>query len=396
MSKQIIIKSFNSSGTYIGNINDATFDNFSKNINGGLSELIIKLTRTIDNFNSADDVTIGNKIEIWITDKDTGNTAIKIYSGFVEQQNPIIDGSEHHVEIVCYSMVAKLKSDILKEAAQTTLYTKATVGLTITSTDIAAAEIADITKAIVDKYNAVTTAFNLFYNINGVSTIQTTGNNMKFVFEAVTYFEAIEKCRQTAPQNWYWILNASDQIEFKPISGSADHIFVLNKNIKNIRVSNAADGVKNILLLWCANGGANPYKQYKNNTSIATYGRRVEKQIDSNVSDEMTMNNIGDSFINENKDPKIRIELEIADNNENDKGYNIESINPGDTCRIVGLDVDGMTFGENMIIKQVEYRLTSVRLTIETEKTFDIQQFILNLNDKLIKTQSEGIEVSYV
>ena len=396
MSKQIIIKSFNSSGAYIGNINDATFDNFNKNINGGLSELIIKLARTIDNFNSAGDVTIGNKIEIWITDEDTGNTAIKIYSGFVEQQNPIIDGDEHYVEIVCYSMVAKIKNDILKSSAQTTLYTKATVGLTITSADLAAAEIADIVMAIIDKYNAVNTSFNLFYNLNGIDTVQDTGNDMKFKFEAMTYFEAIEKCRMAAPQNWHWILNANNEIEFKPISGSADHIFVLNKDIKSIRASKTADGVKNILLLWCANGGANPYKQYKNDTSIATYGRRVEKQIDSNVSDEMTMNNIGDSFINENKDPKIRIELEIADNNESDKGYNIESIEPGDTCKITGLDVDDIEFGENMIIKEVIYQLTSVRLIIETEKEFDMQKFVLDLSDNFMETKSEGIPESYV
>ena len=398
MAKQIIIKSYNSSGTYIGNINDATFDNFSKMINGGLSELILKLARTIDTFNATGDVTIGNKIEIWIIDEDTGNTAIKIYSGFVEQHNPIIDGDEHYVEIVCYSMVSKIKNDILKESAQTKLYTKATVGLTITALDLAAAEIADVVMAIIDKYNAVNTAFNLFYNLNGIDTVQDTGNDMQSIFEAMTYFEAIEKCRAAAPQNWHWILNANNEIEFKPISASADHTFVLSKDIKSIRASKTADGVKNILLLWSSNGGGagtDVYKQYTDDASISLYGRRVEKQIDHSIYDEITMDNIGNSFINENKDPKIRIELEIADNNESDKGYNIESIEPGDTCKIVGLDVDGIVFGTNMIIKEVIYQLTSVRLIIETEKEFDMQKFVLDLSDNLLETKSEGIPPSY-
>jgi len=400
MAKEITIKSFNSSGVYIKNINDATFDSFTKAINGGLSELTIRLARAIDNFNSAGDVTIGNKIEVWIYDEDTGMAGVKIYTGFVEQQNPIIDGNDRYVEIVCYSMVAKIKNDILKDSAQTKLYTKATDGLTVTFADIAAAEISDIVKSIIDKFNAVNTAFNLFYNTNGVSTVQTTGNNMMFQFEAMTYFEAIEKCREVAPQNWHWIINASDEIEFKPISGAADHTFVLNKDIKSLRASKTADGIKNILLLWCnkADGGtpAGPlYKQYKDDASISLYGRRVEKTIDHSIYDETTMDNIGNSFVNENKEPKIRLEIEIIDNNENDKGYNIENIDPGDTCRIVGLDVDGITFGENMIIKEVDYRLTSVKLVIETENNFDMQKFILNLSKDLLVTQSENMPESY-
>lgn len=394
MAKQITIKSFNSAGTYIGNIIDATFESFSKTLNGGLSELIIKLARTIDNFNPNSDVSIGNKIEIWVNDEDTDSEGIKIYSGFIEQQNPIVDGDDHYVEIICYGVVSKLKNDYLKEVAQTTLYSIATTGLTTALISQAAAEIADILKAIIDKYNAVQTAFNIFYNLSGVETIEDSGNNMQYTFEALTYFEAIEKCRAAAPENWYWYLDAEDRIYFKAPSSSADHDFTLGKNIKSIKISKTADAIKNVILIWDGQAGGT-YNHYENSASITTYGRRVEKKVDANIKDSATMDNIGNSFLNENKDPKVRMELEIADNNENALGYDIESIEPGDTCRIVGLDVDGIVLGENMIIKEVIYQLTSVRLIIDMEKTYDMQQNILKIESELAEQRSEGIPESY-
>ena len=78
---------------------------------------------------------------------------------------------------------------------------------------------------------------------------------------------------------------------------------------------------------------------------------------DSNIKDEDTMDNIGAAFINENKDTKVRIEIELIDNNESNLGYDIESIEPGDTCRIVGVTPDENIFNENVIIQEVNWRL---------------------------------------
>lgn len=381
MAKTITIKSFNSSGTFIKNITDATFEGFRKVINGGVGDLTLKLARKIDAFNTNSDVSIGNRIDVWIHDEDTGSAGTMVYSGYVEQQNPILDGGQEHVEIICLGITSKLNNDILKTGSQTTLYTKATDGLTTTSASQAAAEIADTLKKVIDYFNAANASFPIYYNLTGTSTIQTASQNINYKFEALTYSDVLEKCRLAAPQNWYWYLDSDGQIYFKAPSSTADHTFTLNKDIKSIKASKSADSIKNIVLLYSSTPPA--YRQYKDDVSIASYGRRVKFMNDANIKDTATMDNIGNAYVNENKNPKSRVELEIIDNNESDKGYDIESIKPGQTCRIVGITVSESIFGENMIIKEVIWTPFKATLIIETEKEFDINRYILQIEKKV-------------
>jgi len=394
MAKTINIKSYDSAGVFIKNISDANFNSFKKTINGGLSNLTFKLARKVDNFNTNNDVSVGNIIEIWIIDGDTTSEGILIYKGYIEQQNIFVDGGSEYVEIVCFGLVSKLKNDILKSGSQTKLYTKATDGLTITVADVAPAEVADILKEIIDLYNINNPTFPIYYNPAGVSTIETTLVNMKYYFNAVGYLEAIERCREVAPQNWYWYMGSDNIIYFKPISSVADHQFNLSQHIKRITASKSADSVKNVILIY--NGDAT-YKQYKDDASIAIYGRRVEQLTDSNIKDSTTMDNLGAAFINENKDPKIRIEVELIDNNESNLGYDIESINPGQTCMIVGLTPDENIFTENMIIKEVNWSLTKATIVIETEKNYNFDRLILDIERKLkdLTTDTGNIPETY-
>ena len=395
MAKAIKIKSYNSAGTFIGLILDATFEGFKKVINGGVGDLTFRLARKIDDFNLLDDVSIGNKIEIWVTDKDTGIEGILVYSGFVEQQNPLVDGGVEYVDIICLGIISKLTQDILKSGSQTTLYTKTTDGLTTTIGDLSAAEIADAVTAIIDFFNTNNPLFPISYESAGISTILNTGNFINYQFEALYYLNAIEKCREVAPQYWHWYIGADNIFNFKTISNSADHTFSLSKDINRITASKSADSVKNILLLF--NGDAT-YKQYKDDTSIATYGRRAKQMTDSNIKDEDTMDNIGAAFINENKDTKVRIEIELIDNNESNLGYDIESIEPGDTCRIVGVTPDENIFNENMIIQEVNWRLGSAIIVVETEKLYGFDRLILDIEkkvDELDKNSGSVLPASY-
>jgi hypothetical protein len=389
MAKIVTIRSYDSMGTFIKNITDSTFSSFRKTINGGLSDLTLKLARKIDSFNPNLDVSLGNRIEVWVYDEDTGVDGLLIYSGYVEQQNPYIDGGQEYVEIVCFGLVSKLTSDVLKSGSQTRLYTKATDGLTITVADQNDAEVAEVLRAIVDYFNVNNPTFFITHNPNGIDSIVATGNNINYTFDAMTYLNSIEKCRSAAPQFWYWYLGADAMLNFKAISSTPDHTFLLSKEVKKIKASRSADSIKNILLL---SDGAGTYKQYKDDVSIALYGRRVKQMTDSNIKDSATMDNIGNSFIQANKDPKVRLEIEIIDSNESTKGYDIESIQPGQTCQIVGIDISENIFTSNMIIQEVTWELGKVTLTIDTEKTFDINKLILQIEKKVDTATNDVIE----
>lgn len=380
MSKILTIKSYSTAGVFVKIITDATFESFRKTINGGLSDLTLKLARKIDNFNTASDVTVGNRIEIWVYDEESGVPGILLYSGYIEQQNMVLNGGEEYVNIVCYGTVAKLNNDVLKETNYTRLYTKLNDGLTTTSASKSAAEVSDVIRAIIDRFNIANPDNHIYSDETGTDTITDSGNEMAYEFNAIVYFNALEICRNIAPQNWYWFLDSENYIHFKEISAIADHTFLLSKDVARIQASKAADSIKNVLLLFDGNA---TYKQYYDTQSIDLYGRRVKQITDSNIQDTATMDNIGASFLGENKDPKVRLEIDIIDSNESDKGYDIESIDPGDTCKITGITPDGQVFSDNMVIKEVMWTLGKATLTIETEKDFDISRFILDIKKQV-------------
>ena len=103
----------------------------------------------------------------------------------------------------------------------------------------------------------------------------------------------------------------------------------------------------------------------------------------------MDATKIADGLIDEHKDPDIKVKVEIIDNNYSTKGYDIESIEPGDTCSFVGFsDSLNETFKEGMIITEVEYHLDRVMLTIEplqasiADRIEEVARGLSSLNSK--------------
>ena len=395
--KKLFIKSYSTTGAFIKVINDFKVGGFSKEINVGISNMTLTLARKFDTFNVDGDVELGNRLELYVTDEDTGTVPRKIYTGYIEQQIPRIDGNTEYVDILCLSVASYLTQDILKSGAQTKLYTKATVGLTTALADIAAAEIADILKAIITFFQTANANLHLYYStsVGGVNTIETTGKTLFYTFEAMRYSDAIKKCQETAPQNWFWYIDENEIFNFKTPPASPTHTFLVGKDVSRIEVNKGLDSTKNIALVFASSVGGGTYKQYKDDTSIAQYGRRVKQINDNAIGDVTTMDNIGNSFVQENKDPRIRIVMDIVDNNESDQGYDIESIQPGETCQILGISPTSNLLTQNMIIQQVDWYDGRARVTIETRTDFDFDTFLLNLRKDIDQQSLDSIPESY-
>lgn len=390
MAKEIIIKSYTAAGVFVNNLQDATFDSFSKSVNGGLGDMTFRLSRKLDNFNVSGDVALGNRIDVWVFDEDSGNSGLKIYSGYIEQHNPGIDGGTEMVEILCKGVITQLNADILKSSNITTLYTDSTTGLK-TSASSNAAEVGAVVRAGIDLFIANNPSIPFGYDNSGVPTVETTGVNLNYKFVAQTYFDFLRKCLEAAPANWYFYVGADNILKFKAPAIAAEHTFLLTKDIKSIRVQKGVDSVKNILLLY--DGNLN-FKQYSDAQSITQYRRRVQVMTDDKIQDTATMDAIGAAFIAENKDARTRITLEIIDNNESEKGYNIEAIEPGQTCRITGITASDL-FTENMQITNVDYKLDRAILTLETRPYFDLNNFIVKLRKDVDEEQKENLPGSY-
>ena len=95
---------------------------------------------------------------------------------------------------------------------------------------------------------------------------------------------------------------------------------------------------------------------------------------------------IGNNSLDEHKDPEIRTEIEILDNNSEETGYDIESIQVGDTCSLRGFnELTSQTFEDNMTISEVRYSLDKVIIVL-WNKQVEVGRQISTINTKLDDT----------
>lgn len=221
--KQYFCKIFDINGYYIKSWSDASFDGFTQNINGGLGQCNIKLARKFDDFGEGNDVKLGNEVQIWVSDKDSGSMGRKIYSGFISKYEPFLDGIKEGVTITCLGYSAHLSHYPLMDSSSS--YTKA-----FSSLDCSA-----IMKGLIDNYRLFypysggqKTGFHrINYTESSTGSINmNTGNVISYTFANNTIYEAIEKIRQFAPANWWWYIGADNLLQFKEKPKQPTHNFV--------------------------------------------------------------------------------------------------------------------------------------------------------------------------
>lgn len=350
------------------------FRGFSKQLNGGPGECVLFLPVPFDY--DGNDVAVGNDVEIFVFDAQSSiasddGAGRRTYRGYISLIERSVDGAKEGLQIHLLGYYTLLGTDILKNGVQTTLYSHASSGLTTSSGSQGAADVGFLFRSMIDRYRAETANPKLYYN--GTNEIPNTGNDVTYTFQRKTYRQALDTLKGLAPEGVYWYADENGRITFREKPTSATHTFVFGKHFKSVRVEQSMEKVRNVLLLW---DGASLHKQYKDDLSIATYGRRAEALNDYGIADTDAADEIGAKFLAENKDPETKVICTILDNADDRKGYDIESIQPGDTCSFIGFSSTLTdTFRDNMLITRVAYSLESVEIEVELGKSglVDIQ-----------------------
>lgn len=389
--KKYIVKIYNSKGNYITSWSDVSFNGFKKTINGGLGECRIKLARRFDDFGEYEDVKLNNKVEIYCSDGDTSSEGDRIYSGFISNYSPSIRENREGVDVVLLGYVSKLATSILKNSTQVELKTDTSSGLT--TGDVASScEVRDVVKAIIDRYQAE--AVNPIINYSSTST-EDSGNTFTYTFNSKYYNEALEVCREYAPSNWWWFVDADNVLNFKPKPSKPDHYFVFGKHFKSINVEKNMENVINRVLFSSGDSERQILKLYSDTDSSDDYDDRWDLVTDNRVSVEETADNSGEAILAEKKDADVKTTIEILDNNSEENGYDIESINPGDTCKFLNLDPNiSKTFSGIMTIKSVSYTPDSATIEIET-LSIDTGKEIFKNNEKIDSQEAPNRPKSY-
>jgi hypothetical protein len=368
--KQVYARVSNSSDQLLADWKNIDFRGYSKELNAGLSECVIGLGVPFD-YDSAD-LKAGNDVKIIVSDMDTSagtqsgeSGALVVYQGYISLIERDVDGGREAVTVHLLGYYTLLALDYLKNGSQTTLYSNSSTGLTTTSGSQSAADIGLMMRTVIDRYRAETTNPRISYR--STYDIPDTSTTANYRFEQKTYREAMDDLRSLAPTDVYWYVNELGNVSFKTKPTTTTHLFQFGKHFTSVHVEHSLEKVRNFFLLWDGKTSSYVYKHYQDDASIGAYGRRADAVNDFGIDASGAADAIGAKLLAESKDPAIKVTCTILDNNgEDGRGYDIESIQPGDTCSFIGFS-SGLSdiFNENMLITKVDYRLDQAVIEVE-------------------------------
>ena len=320
VKKNAFYKVYDSSGTYITtwNVDVISKPSFTWSINGSLGEMNIQLARSIDDFGETEDVAMFNRVETWIQDGDAVN-GIRIHTGFIASYeiNINADGKKIiNVHVVSYTVEAE-KLVAKDGSGNTTLIYNSY-------------EPADIMKDLLNKMNQTLT-----YNS---SSIENTDTTVSYTFKYATFLEAIKKVIELTPVYWYWYIDSNNLVHLhKTDFNTIDHTLFIGREAQSINWLKTVENMYNTVFFL----GEDPlYKKYENTGSSALYGNLEYRIQDTRVSVAATALIVSQKFLDESDHFEQEVKVVILDNNTSDgqhggtKGYDIESLKPGDVMKI--------------------------------------------------------------
>ena len=306
-----------------------TQPSFRNVINGGPGEVIVRLPRSFDDFGENDDVKLNNRVDIYVYDRQHPN-GLLFYRGFISGYKPVLDGNKEYVEITILSYIFELGYYMLRDGTG--------------ATEIAynSQDPSTILTDIIQKYRADGGAINYT-----ATSIQTTGTTVSYTFNSNTVREAIDKVIELCPVGWYWTVDANSIIYLSPKSTTADHTFTIGTHISQMETWRRMEDVVNRVYFtgFTTASGTGMYRIYSNTGSITSYGLHAIHKVDGRVTNTSTADTMANRILNTKIDPEIRTALTISDDNGEHKfrGYDIESVIPGDTMKIGNIKMAAKT-----------------------------------------------------
>jgi len=397
INKRFLYKVYDSSGNYITTWDDV-IDNpkFITAINGGSDFVRLRLARSANNFGEEDDIEFNNRVDIYVFDRDTTTDGVLIFSGYISEYTPTVEGKEEFLEVSLFSYFAEL---------QRHMYEVNATG----DTEIAFATVSPKT-IFEDIFDEFTAAGGLVDY--GVGTVDDPGTSVSYTFNTSTVKEALEKTLELCPERWYYRIDPDNVAYLKETpsaTGPADHTFTIGKNVVLVQPQKRVQSVINKIYFVGGDPGAGKlYKKYTRNASITSYGLYSKKYVDERVTVEATADTIAEKILDTFQNPEIRTKIIVPDNNGSPDlfGYDIENIKVGQTARVVGFtsedftrwdeaiwDVDVWDYSVTNItaipqqIQKIIYRADHVELEL-SNRLPDIAKRIEDINRNLVDSQT--------
>lgn len=350
--------------TYIGFYTDFIVSSFTLNLVTGPGEMTLQIPKKFDDFSEGTLVAFNNRIEVWAYDKEA-TAGVLIYQGFIIEYSGSV-GSEEDVTVKVAGYATKLKLDVSTDSSFNEKYTLNQ-------------ELGAMIKTQIDRFRFSQPGTSINYT---VSSIANTGKTRTVNFSSKSYLDALIAIQEVGDSNYFLYLDVDNIMYFQTIPTSATHKFMFGKDIRSITFSKSIAQMRNVLNFWngVPTGSGGIARSFIDSNSIVSYGKQVETKRDNRYTVSASVDDYGNRFIANNKDPFNTVEFDVLDSNYGN-GYNIESIKPGHTCLIQNIAANN-ALTSNMIITQVEYNGTYAKIVCQDVKKF-VERALYDLKNRI-------------
>ena len=165
-------------------------------------------------------------------------------------------------------------------------------------------------------------------------SIDMTGLSVTYTFKVNTILEAVKKCLELAPANYYFYVDpATNVLYFKQTPDTPTHKFIKGRHFGEIEIGATVENVRNILYFTGGDDGSgvNLFRKYTNSASLAVRRRRLDRLSDNRVTLDATADTIAENFLEEHADTDYNSPVTILAGT-----YDIKSIKVGDTAKLEG------------------------------------------------------------
>jgi hypothetical protein len=205
------------------------------------------------------------------------------------------------------------------------------------------------------------------------SSTDDTGLSLDYTFTLATALEGIKVAYNLAPSGWYWYVDLGTNIAyFKNTLTTATHKLIKGRHLANLKLRMSIQNVKNKVYFTGGDigGGENLFSYYSDDSSINSFGPRIDRRTDNRVTVQETANAYGEGVINTGKNETYYTEVDVLDST-----YDITLFKPGDTVGFRGFG----NFIESLILQivRIDYTPQKVRLylgTLAPRQTSDIER----------------------
>lgn len=368
---QVEFRVTDTDGNFLGTYINWSTSSFSSKINSTPENCDVKIA-TPSIVQGEEFVQIGYTVEIVVFNRFNINGKT-VYKGKIRSIDETYDGTSVSYDISLSGIAEELANRYYQNSSDVYQY------------DVNDS-IYNALKNILDRYENYFPS-EISYDSNSLSNSgPLSSQNVDITLNSPTYLECIEAVVKNLPENYFWRIDNSGKFIVDNFDKTSyTHFFSFGYNITSLTKSVNS---KNLVNEYLAVGDSNITVKKQDTNSISKYGKKTKQEKFSEFNDTTSLGNYIDRKLNLLSEPQVELTFTVIGAQDPNRGYDIESVQPGDTFFINDFDT------ESRFVTQVNYDFNTVEISTAVIQN-EITQELNKIKDKQSQSQRDSSPTTY-